>query len=67
MTYLLRAFRQQYLSSNEVHVTVWRNKLLKSAVDALSNRNFCWTKTPLIKFAGEEAFDNGGPRREFFR
>ncbi|KAF5907322.1 G2/M phase-specific E3 ubiquitin-protein ligase-like, partial [Clarias magur] len=67
VTYLLRAFKQQYLSSNEVHVTVWRSRLLKSAVDALSNRNFCWTKKPLIKFVGEEAFDNGGPRREFFR
>ncbi|MCI4381193.1 hypothetical protein PGIGA_G00248760 [Pangasianodon gigas] len=64
---LLRAFQQQYLSSNEVHVIVWRKRLLKSALDALSNRNFSWTEKPHIEFAGEEAFDNGGPRREFFR
>lgn len=67
MTSLLRAFQQQYLSSNEIHVIIWRERLLKSALDALSNRNFCWTKIPYIEFVDEEAFDNGGPRREFFR
>ncbi|XP_017323374.1 G2/M phase-specific E3 ubiquitin-protein ligase isoform X2 [Ictalurus punctatus] len=67
VTSLLRAFQQQHLSSNEVHVTIWRKSLLKSALGALCNRNFSWTKKPHIEFAGEEAFDNGGPRREFFR
>ncbi|KAK2840752.1 hypothetical protein Q7C36_012331 [Tachysurus vachellii] len=67
VTSLLKAFQMQYLSSNEVHVVIQRTRLLRSALVALSNRNFSWTKKPFIEFAGEEAFDNGGPRREFFR
>ncbi|KAK3540209.1 hypothetical protein QTP70_028402 [Hemibagrus guttatus] len=67
VTSLLRSFQLQYLSSNEVHVNIQRTRLLRSALDAFSNRNFSWTKKPFIVFAGEEAFDIGGPRREFFR
>ncbi|KAI4887915.1 hypothetical protein NFI96_014530 [Prochilodus magdalenae] len=67
VTSLLREFRQQYLSLSEAHVVVCRKRLLRSALDALSNSNFSWTKTPHIEFVGEMAFDSGGPRREFFR
>ncbi|KAL7884210.1 hypothetical protein AOLI_G00069800 [Acnodon oligacanthus] len=66
VTSLLREF-QRDLSPREFHVVVCRKRLLKSAIDALSNSNFSWTKTPYIEFVGELAFDNGGPRREFFR
>ncbi|KAK1786970.1 hypothetical protein P4O66_017347, partial [Electrophorus voltai] len=67
VTFLLRVFQCQHLSSSKVHVIIRRKQLLKSAIIAMSSSNFHWTKTPHIEFVGEEAFDNGGPRREFFR
>ncbi|XP_076845164.1 uncharacterized protein LOC143490355 [Brachyhypopomus gauderio] len=67
VTFLIRKFQRQHLSSSKVHMIIWRKQLLKSTIHVFSNSNFPWTKTPHIEFVGEEAFDNGGPTREFFR
>ncbi|XP_051950652.1 G2/M phase-specific E3 ubiquitin-protein ligase-like isoform X3 [Xyrauchen texanus] len=65
---LLREFQRMHLSTSEqISVRVYRNKLLQSTKDALSNCSFLWTKIPLVTFVGEQALDCGGPRREFFR
>ncbi|XP_073675865.1 uncharacterized protein [Garra rufa] len=65
---LLREFQHMHLNGSEhVSVLAYRNKVLQSAKDYVSNSNFPWTKIPLVTFIGEEAIDCGGPRREFFR
>jgi len=48
-------------------VIVNRRAVLKSAMYAANRSQFCWTRPVNIVFSGEDAQDDGGPRREFFR
>ena len=44
-----------------------RKRLLKSALHATQARGFSFDRPPCVTFAGEEAEDEGGPSREFFK
>ena len=53
-------------SEDKIDIIVRRKELWPSSVLAITRENFAWTKTPRIHFSGEDAEDEGGPRREFF-
>ena len=47
-------------------VTIRRNHIWKDAVRAMSRSSFDPSRCIRVTFVGEEAVDDGGPRREFF-
>ena len=49
------------------HIIVRRKHLLKDAMKAFSKPKFEVSKYLRVRFIGESAQDEGGPRREFFR
>ncbi|XP_022110717.1 uncharacterized protein LOC110990165 [Acanthaster planci] len=55
------------VSSTPFTLIVHRRKILTSTRRAIKSTEFSFWKTPFVTFAGEEAEDNGGPRREFFK
>jgi Ubiquitin-protein ligase len=48
-------------------IVVNRNDILGSAIRAVSRKTFSFKKPLTVTFAGEEAVDTGGPKREFLR
>ena len=48
-------------------IHVRRSHVLKDSLRALSNPHFKDSKMLKVRFIGEQAEDEGGPRREFFR
>ena len=53
--------------SGDSVVIVRRSRILNSTFDAMKRRTFSCFKNLKVEFSGEEAIDDGGPRREFFR
>jgi len=53
--------------SGDSVVLVRRSRILSSTFEALKRRTFSFNKNVKVQFSGEEAVDDGGPRREFFR
>ena len=53
--------------SGDSVLTVRRSRILNSTFDAMKRRTFSCHKNLKVEFSGEEAVDEGGPRREFFR
>ncbi|KAK2835161.1 hypothetical protein Q5P01_015645 [Channa striata] len=65
---ILRRFRQENLDRDaEIHIQVRRRDLLRSALKAVRRPGFCFGKTPIVAFCGEETRGHEGPLREFFR
>lgn len=64
---LLRLYRQKNTHPDEeIHVRVKRGDRLHGALKAVARPSFCFRKTPIISFRGEES-DGNEPIREFFR
>lgn len=55
------------LIEDKMTVIVHRANIMKSAMYAVKSRNFHFRRHIDVQFVGEEAQDDGGPRREFFR
>jgi hypothetical protein len=55
------------LIEDKMTVVVHRANIMKSAMYAVKSRNFHFRRHIDVQFVGEEAQDDGGPRREFFR
>ena len=68
---LLRSFQENLLTSadgNEtVSVIISRKAIMQSTLRAIERKTFSFMKPVNVTFAGEEAVDAGGPRREYFR
>ncbi|XP_040896369.1 G2/M phase-specific E3 ubiquitin-protein ligase-like [Toxotes jaculatrix] len=65
---VLRQFRQKNMDRDvKMHIQVWRRHLLNSAVKVVRRPGFCFRKTPIVSFSGEETDGHKGPLREFFR
>ena len=54
-------------SGEPVYIVVNRRRVLRSALTAISNARFSFLQPIKVEFAGEDAVDEGGPRREFLR
>lgn len=64
---LLRLYRQENTHPDEeIHVRVKRGDRLHAALKAVTSPDFCFGKTPIVSFRGEEP-DGNEPIREFFR
>jgi len=55
------------IQGQEITVIVNRRAVLRSAKLAVSKPGFSFNRPVKIVFSGEDAVDEGGPRREFFR
>ncbi|XP_018526424.1 uncharacterized protein LOC108879587 [Lates calcarifer] len=65
---VLRLFRQENMDRDvETHIQVRRRDLLRSALKVVRRPDFCFRKTPIISFSGEDTAGHEGPLREFFR
>lgn len=53
--------------SESINILINRKAVLKSTLRAIERKTFSFLRPVCITFAGEEAVDVGGPRREFFR
>ena len=51
----------------ELAVVVNRRRVLKSAELAVQKASFSFDRPVKVVFSGEDAVDEGGPKREFFR
>ena len=47
-------------------ITIRRNHIWRDAVRAMSRSSFDPSRCVQVTFIGEQAVDDGGPRREFF-
>jgi len=54
-------------SGQSLTIVINRRAVLKSAMLALKKANFSFDKPLKVVFSGEDAEDEGGPKREFFR
>ena len=66
--YVLIRHREHVLSENDdfQSINIRRSFLLKDAMRQLSKPSFNSNKVLRVVFIGEQAIDEGGPRREFF-
>ena len=55
------------VSGDPVTIVVNRRRVLKSAELAINKEDFSFTRPVTVVFSGEDALDDGGPKREFFR
>jgi len=55
------------VSGDPLTIVVSRRNVLKSATIATQKPDFTYNRVPVVTFVGEDAEDDGGPRREFFR
>jgi len=55
------------VSGDAVTLVVNRRRVMKSAELAISKADFSFTRPVKVIFSGEDAVDDGGPKREFFR
>jgi len=55
------------IQGNPLNIIINRRAILRSVQLALHRPEFSFTRPAQIHFAGEDAVDDGGPRREFFR
>ncbi|CAB4009412.1 G2 M phase-specific E3 ubiquitin- ligase-like [Paramuricea clavata] len=54
-------------SEANANITISRKAIFATARKAIDRRRFSFLKPVFVTFAGEEAVDEGGPKREFFR
>ncbi len=69
---LLTAFQSTNISNSEstdlnANITVSRKSVFSSTQTAIERKRFTFFKPVVVAFAGEEAVDDRGPTREFFR
>ena len=69
---LLTVFQSTNISSSEStslngNITISRKSVFSSTQRAIERKRFTFFKPVIVAFAGEEAVDDGGPTREFFR
>ncbi len=62
---LIRTLMSQ-INGEHHTIIVHRKKILKSTLRAVTSKSFNFNRPPYVVFSGEDAEDNGGPRREFF-
>lgn len=72
MKIILKLFQDENLQqtsdrSESINITINRKAVVKSTLRAIERKTFSFFEPVSITFAGEEAVDVGGPRREFFR
>jgi len=66
MPTLLQPLLQQVVGE-PLMIVVNRRSILRSVELAMRRPDFTFFRPPKIHFSGEDAVDDGGPRREFFR
>ena len=69
---LLTVFQSTNISSSDstslnANITISRKSVFTSTKRAIERKRFTFFKPVVVAFAGEEAVDDGGPTREFFR
>ena len=69
---LLTVFQSTNISNSEsnslnANITISRKSIFSSTLRAIGRKRFTFLKPVVNAFAGEEAVDDGGPTREFFR
>lgn len=55
------------VTGEQLHLVINRKDVIRSVKFAMRKDDFCFKRPLHVIFAGEEAEDEGGPRREFFR
>jgi len=55
------------ICGDDMTVVINRRSVLKSVMFAMKKADFSFWKPIRVVFSGEDAEDEGGPRREFFR
>ena len=55
------------VEGDPITIVVQRRRILTSTLRAVKSNGFTFSRPVQVVFAGEEAEDGGGPRREFFR
>jgi len=58
---------QRRLSSEVSYIVVKRSDVVRSLLEAVKIPDFSFNNNVSVLFTGEEAEDQGGPRREFLR
>lgn len=58
---------KQCVNGDKQVIVINRKNILKSTLLAIGRSGFSYTKPVKVHFSGEEAVDDGGPRREYFR
>ncbi len=66
LTDILAQIRQPVTGESQV-LLINRKNILKSTIFATRRPGFSFNRPVTVMFSGEEAFDDGGPRREYFR
>lgn len=64
---ILKSFQQENVIDSPVSILISRKSVFSTTLRATERKHFSFFHTPLVTFAGEEAVDDGGPKREFFR
>lgn len=69
---LLTVFQSTNISNSEsnslnANITISRKSIFSSTLRAIERKRFTFLKPVVVAFAGEEAVDDGGPTRKFFR
>ena len=57
---------QAQRTPNQLHMLVNRRHLIYTTKLAMKVADFSLVRPVVVRFAGEDADDEGGPRREFF-
>jgi len=55
------------IEKDTFRIVVHRRRIMRSALTAVKHTGFSFKKAVVVDFSGEDAQDEGGPRREFFR
>ena len=63
---ILQEHAQKVCASDIQRINIRRSHLLDDAISSVQKATFCPGKTLKVRFIGEPAVDDGGPRREFF-
>ena len=64
---ILQEHTQKVCASDIQRINIRQSHLLDDAISLVQKATFCPGKTLKVRFIGEPAVDDGGPRREFFR
>jgi len=57
----------QVKEEGEIKMSIRRKTILEAVQHYIKSPEFSFLKTPCVTFFGENAVDQGGPKREFFR
>ena len=68
---ILRSFQRENIDYTEsemnANITISRKAIFATARMVIERKRFSFLKPVFVTFAGEDAVDEGGPKREFFR